>query len=112
MSKSKVGAKAEVTQNAHEDRFGQGAGAVAAPEPGSPSANFQKAAKESAEAFDAGLDQLAQRPDAEKPTMSGKRRQRTPAEQRAEIERVAREHEVDLSEEALNDLLRKVFRKP
>lgn len=36
---------------------------------------------------------------------------RTPAEQRAEIERVAREHGADLSEEGFNEALRKVGKK-
>ena len=42
---------------------------------------------------------------------TAKRKQRTPEEQRAEIERVAREHGADLSEEAFNEALRKVGRR-
>ena len=39
------------------------------------------------------------------------RRKRTPEEQRAEIERVAREHGADLSEEGFNETLKKMARR-
>ena len=43
-----------------------------------------------------------------KPKGQPKKKQRSPEEQRAEIERVAREHGADLSEEGFNEALKKV----
>lgn len=80
------------------------------PEPGSPTAQLLKAAKDAAEngSFDEGLDRLARKPDDEKPAFGEKNRLRTPEEQRAEIERVARKRGIELGDDASDDVLREV----
>ena len=80
------------------------------PEPGSSIAQRQKAAKDLAEdgSFDEGLERLARKSDNEKPAFGEKNRLRTPEEQRAEIERVARKRGIESGDDASEDVLRNV----